>query len=72
MIYFLGVILVGFGAWYGSHIYQKVMHARNVRRGLYTPPSPEQLRTLDKAIESAKVNPPVYRGSFAKYADDDK
>jgi hypothetical protein len=26
---------------------------------------------LDKAIESAKVNPPVYRESYTKYANDE-
>ncbi len=121
MIYLLVGILVGFGAWYLAHVYQKVAYKRKMRAavkegpvptydtyfgcakdntlapsvfphkfagrvhellqegrhrqavltGTYTPPSPEQLRTLDKAIESAKKNPPVYRESYAKYANDE-
>ncbi len=47
-------------------------HQECVNNGTYTPPSSEQLRTLDKSIEGAKNNPPIYRESFAKYADDEE
>ena len=32
--------------------------------------SPEALAALDAGLESARRHPPVYIGSFARYADD--
>jgi hypothetical protein len=47
-------------------------HCSDCRDSNYIPPSAETLETLRKAIESAKVNPPVYRGeSFTQYAGDE-
>ena len=38
----------------------------------YVPPSPEAMAALVAGIKSAKEQPPIYRGSFAQYADDDE